>query len=181
MWTSGDSSSRRVPRVSCAASSCKTNALISISFWNARQTKYNWFIVKSAFGWKVTLEKLDAFASCKHPEGALIFEPLVSTFVRKIMRATPPIVTEGTTDPSLWDYRGHLVWKSEIPSSARRGVCQSVESLCRLDYKASMGDSYRVCLEKAGRCSARKCLVMNQVDPVRLCSVTVNAEMFCSR
>lgn len=27
-------------------------------------------------------------------------------FLKKIMRATPPIVTEGTTDPALWDYRG---------------------------------------------------------------------------
>ncbi|CAK9105059.1 Highly reducing polyketide synthase srdA (HRPKS sdrA) (Polyketide synthase gene cluster 6 protein pks-6) (Sordarial biosynthesis cluster protein srdA) [Durusdinium trenchii] len=44
-------------------------------------------------------------------------------FLKKIMRATPPIVTEGTTDPALWDYRG-------------------------LDYKANMGDSYKVCLEK---------------------------------
>ena len=25
------------------------------------------------------------------------------------MRATPPIVTDGTTDPSLWDYRGPLI------------------------------------------------------------------------
>jgi len=44
-------------------------------------------------------------------------------FLKKIMRATPPIVTDGTTDPSLWDYRG-------------------------LDYKATMGDSYKVMLEK---------------------------------
>ena len=45
-------------------------------------------------------------------------------FLKKIMRATPPIVTDGATDPSLWDYRG-------------------------LDYKANMGDSYKVCLDKA--------------------------------
>lgn len=44
-------------------------------------------------------------------------------FLRKIMRATPPITTEGTSDPACWDYRG-------------------------LDYKAKEGDSYKVYLEK---------------------------------
>lgn len=44
-------------------------------------------------------------------------------FLKKIMRATPPITTEGSTDPALWDYRG-------------------------LDYKATMGDTYKVSLDK---------------------------------
>eukprot|EP00440_Ansanella_granifera_P052346 gb/GFBE01056757.1/.p1 GENE.gb/GFBE01056757.1/~~gb/GFBE01056757.1/.p1 ORF type:complete len:958 (+),score=244.50 gb/GFBE01056757.1/:1-2874(+) len=44
-------------------------------------------------------------------------------FLRKIMKATPPIVTYGTADPAAWDYRG-------------------------LDYNSKAGDAYKVMLEK---------------------------------
>ena len=71
-------------------------------------------------------------ANCGQAEPDVDFRRV---FLKKIMRATPPIVTDGATDPSLWDYRG----------------CLDASKPCgmRLDYKANMGDSYKVCLEKA--------------------------------